>query len=146
MSNAKAAKRFISVNTAVKSHVNIVTHVRGVNMKVHPEVKELMTEAMEEGLKHWKNKTPEQIRAAVRARLLADSKVFKTPLKGIEWKYEMENCQCPTHPFVRGHMPWCEGVRKIVFVTPEPERKGTLIDGRMWDSGPGMFFDGGIQP
>lgn len=96
-------------------------------MKIHPEVKEMMTEAMTEGLKHYKSKTPEQISAAVRAGLMAESKVLRTPTKGIAWREEID-CTCPTHPFISGHMPWCDGVKRIVFFTPEPELPVTTRD------------------
>lgn len=103
-------------------------------MKIHPEVKELLDEEMREGLRYWRDTSPEEINKRFRARLLADQKPFKNPMKGITWEWKYVGCDCGGYVtfLCTQHYPWCTGRRVPVFSTPQQPKE---IDGRLWYSG-----------
>lgn len=106
-------------------------------MKIHPEMRELVEIEMREGLRYWRDKSPEDIKASLDKKLMADQKVLHGAGRhGLAWRWDYVGCTC--YMFV-GHAPWCEGSRKLVFFTPEPEkRKGIEHNGRMWFTSPWM--------
>lgn len=119
-------------------------------MKIHPEMKEVVEREMQEGLRHWRNKSPEEILKRVRENAIREQQTIMNPTKGIAWKKVYKGCDCAG---VFGHYPWCNGHTGIELFTPEPEKKPRHIDGRDWYFGssgymPFMPFDDseGKQP
>lgn len=110
-------------------------------MKLHPEIKELMAEAMSEGLRWWKKLTPDEINTRVRQQLLNDQKPLRDEKKILTWK-RVYKCTCLDHCY--SHLPWCDGKSEIVF---ESMDRAQEINGRTWfygsAYGPGFIDDGG---
>jgi hypothetical protein len=97
-------------------------------MKIHPEMREHMAEAMRDGLKWWKQTTPAQIKARVDRALTVQQKALHTVNDGKELHATiLYRCDCLRHCV--SHLPWCDGKSEIVF---ERKQKGIERDGRVW--------------
>jgi hypothetical protein len=95
-------------------------------MKIHPEMKDTITEAMREGLRFWRKRTPEQIREDVRKKIRAEQGDLFNPKKVLAWGRFYVGCDCGG---AFGHYPWCTGhiEFKVWATDPEPEQKGDTV-------------------
>lgn len=99
-------------------------------MKIHPEMREALNKAMEDGLKWWKKTTPEEIKRRFDQKVLNE----QAPLRNknpLTWR-RVFTCTC--FDFWSAHAPWCEDKGQIVFESelPKKEIDPTVINGRNW--------------
>lgn len=99
-------------------------------MRVHPEMRDALNEAMAEGLKWWKKTTPEEIKRRFDQKVLREQAAFrgKHPMTA----RRVFSCTCLN--FWSAHAPWCEDKGRIVFEAglPQKEIDPTVFNGRNW--------------
>lgn len=113
-------------------------------MKIHPEMREVIDAEMREGLRFWRDKSPEEINRRMREKMVREQKVLLDILglksKELAVKEERTPCECPYMPFGgQCHLPWCEAKKTITFVLGEKLKK-KFIDGRDWYFGHSGFM------
>lgn len=97
--------------------------------KIHPEMLETVNEEMRDALKWWKTTTPEEVKARLNKRLLAQQKPLR--VKGLMAKRVYE-CSCLSI-YINTHVPRCEQKFHIDFETELPKEEP--IYGRVWHTG-----------
>lgn len=130
----RMVRKSINADIVATSAISFRIRAQGDKMRIHPEVREVLQAEMTEGLRYWRDKSPEEINNRMRARMLAEQTPLCQRNKILTYKV-VPRCKCLVACV--DHLPWCDGKSDVIFEAKDGAKE---IDGRYW-YGPNTYID-----